>query len=267
MSDRGGGSIARCWARLAADGRTALIPFVTAGHPSSAATVATLRMLEAEGADLVEVGIPFSDPLADGPIIQHASFEALRQGTTVPGVLDMVRNANLGIPVVLFSYLNPILRYGIEQFLADAQSAGVAGLLLTDLPVGADPGIEDAIHASGLDRIPLVALTTSGDRLAATVAGGSGFVYLISRLGVTGAHTTLGAEVEHMVGRIRTHTDLPVAVGFGITGGAQAAAVARYADGVVVGSALVERMGRSVDAARELVVALRQALDAVGVPG
>jgi tryptophan synthase alpha chain len=267
LSDRGPGDIARSWARLASAGRTALIPYVTAGHPSRAATLDTLRMLAAEGADLVEVGIPFSDPLADGPVIQHASFEALRHGTTVEGVLDMVRDADLAIPVVLFSYLNPVLRYGTERFLADAQSAGAAGLLLTDLPVGADPLVEDAIRASDLDRIPLVALTTDGRRLAATVAGGSGFVYLISRLGVTGPRTTIGTEVERAVDGIRGHTRLPVAVGFGIAGAEQAAAVGSYADGVVVGSALVERMGRNPEAARALVVALRQALDTVGVPG
>ncbi|MDH4045079.1 MAG: tryptophan synthase subunit alpha [Gemmatimonadota bacterium] len=267
MSDRGPGGIARCWARLATDGRTALIPYVTAGYPSHDATVDTLRMLASEGADLIEVGIPFSDPLADGPIIQHASFEALRQGTTVAGVLEMIRTADLAVPVVVFSYLNPILQYGTERFLADAESAGAAGMLLTDLPVGGDPGVEQAIRRSGLDRIPLVALTTDGDRLASTVGGGSGFVYLISRLGVTGTHTTIGTEVEHMVERIRTCTSLPVAVGFGITGAEQAAAVARYADGIVVGSALVERMGRDAAAARELVRTLRQALDAVGVAG
>jgi tryptophan synthase alpha chain len=267
LSDRGPGGIARRFQRLAAESRTALIPYVTAGYPTREATVATLRMLAADGADLVEVGIPFSDPLADGPTIQQASFEALRQGITVRGVLDLVREADLSIPVIMFTYLNPILRFGLERFLAEARAAGVGGVLVTDLPVGADPGIESAIRASGLDRIPLIAPTTADARLAAAVAGGSGFVYLISRLGVTGAHTAIGAEVEQLAARTRVHTPLPLAVGFGIAGAAQATAVARFADGIVVGSALVERMGRGGDAARDLILELRHALDAAGVPG
>ncbi|HEX9633002.1 MAG TPA: tryptophan synthase subunit alpha [Gemmatimonadales bacterium] len=267
MSERGPGGIARRWERLAAEGRTALIPYVTAGYPSRAATVATLRMLAADGADLVEVGIPFSDPLADGPTIQHASFEALHQGMTVRGVLDLVREADLAIPVIAFSYLNPILRFGTERFLAEARAAGVGGVLITDLPVGADPPIEAALGATGLDRIPLIAPTTTDARLAAAVAGGSGFVYLISRLGVTGAHTAIGTEVERLAARVRARTRLPLAVGFGIAGAAQATAVARFADGIVVGSALVERMGQGGAAARDLILELRQALDAAGVPG
>jgi tryptophan synthase alpha chain len=261
------GGIAERWTRLAAEGRTALIPYVTAGYPSREATIAALRMLETEGADLVEVGVPFSDPLADGPIIQRASFEALRSGTTLAGVLEVVREARMTIPVVLFSYLNPILRYGTERFLADARDAGASGLLVTDLPVGEDPTIEQAIRQSALDRIPLIAPTTTDGRLAPALAGGRGFVYLISRLGVTGAKTAIGAEIEHLVTRVRAHTHLPVAVGFGIASAAQAAAVGRFADGIVVGSALVERMGRGGTAARELIVTLRQALDAAGVAG
>jgi tryptophan synthase alpha chain len=267
LSDRGPGGIARRWRRLAAEGRTALIPYVTAGYPSRAATVDTLRMLAADGADFVEVGIPFSDPIADGPTIQHASFEALRTGTTVSGVLDMVREADLPIPVIMFSYLNPILRFGTERFLGEARAAGVGGVLVTDLPVGADPGIEAAIGASGLDRIPLIAPTTTDDRLAEAAAGGSGFVYLISRLGVTGARTAIGVEIEQLAARVRARTPLPLAVGFGIAGAAEATAVARFADGIVVGSALVERMGRGDAAARDLILELRHALDAAGVPG
>lgn len=267
MSEPGAGAIARRWERLAGEGRTALIPFVAAGYPSRAATVETLQMLAADGADLVEVGVPFSDPLADGPTIQRASFEALRQGTTVHGVLAMVREAGLSIPVVLFTYLNPILRYGAESFLAEARAAGASGVLVTDLPVGADPTLETTIAASGLDRIPLIAPTTTDRRIEEAVAGGSGFAYLISRLGVTGARTAIGGEIERLVARVRARTRLPLAVGFGIAGAAQAVAVARFADGIVVGSALVERMGQGANAARELIVELRQALDAAGVPG
>jgi len=244
-------------------GRPALIPYLTAGFPSAADTVTTLRMLEAEGADFVEVGIPFSDPLADGPVIQHASFESLRGGTTVRGVLDMIRDADLSVPVILFSYLNPILRCGVARFLDDAVAAGAAGLLVTDLPVGGDPDLEATIGDSGLDRIPLVALTTAPGRLRTTVAGGSGFVYLISRLGVTGEGTTIGDEVRQAAAAVRRATSLPLAIGFGIATGAQATAAAELADGVVVGSALVRAMRDGISAARTLISDLRRALDAV----
>lgn len=265
MSEPGRGRIARRWATLRAAGRPALIPYVTAGFPSAEATVATLHALADEGADFVEVGIPFSDPLADGPVIQRASFAALQGGTTVRGVLDMVRAADLPIPVVLFSYVNPVLRYGLARFLDDARQVGASGLLLTDLPVGADPPLEAAIGASGLDRIPLVALTTTPARLTAAVEGASGFVYLISRLGVTGGGTTIGGEVATAVAAVRAATPLPIALGFGIRGGADAAAAAEYADGVVVGSALVSRMADGPAAVRGLVAELRRAMDAVAV--
>lgn len=263
MSDAGPGSIGRQWARLRSAGRPALIPYLTAGFPSAADTVATLRMLAAEGADFVEVGIPFSDPLADGPVIQHASFESLRGGTTVRGVLEMIRTADLSIPVILFSYCNPMLRYGLADFLTDARAAGAAGVLVTDLPVGGDPATEDAIRDSGLDRIPLVALTTAPGRLQTAVEGGRGFVYLISRLGVTGAGTTIGEEVRQAAAAVRRATPLPLAIGFGIATGAQAAAAAEVADGVVVGSALVRAMREGIGPARALIGDLRRALDAV----
>jgi tryptophan synthase alpha chain len=265
LSEPGRGRIARRWATLRAAGRPALIPYVTAGFPSAEATVATLHALADEGADFVEVGIPFSDPLADGPVIQRASFAALQGGTTVRGVLDMVRAADLPIPVVLFSYVNPVLRYGLARFLDDARQAGASGVLLTDLPVGEDPALETVIEASGLDRIPLVALTTTRARLATSLEGASGFVYLISRLGVTGGGTTIGAEVATAVAAVRAVTALPVVLGFGIGTGAEAAAAAEHADGVVVGSALVSRMADGPAAVRGLVAELRRAMDAVAV--
>ena len=261
----GRGHIARHWAGLRQAGRPALIPYVTAGYPSAEATVATLQLVAEEGADLVEVGIPFSDPLADGPVIQRASFAALEGGTTVRRVLDMVRTADLAIPVVLFSYLNPVLRYGLARFLDDAQEVGASGLLLTDLPMGADPPVEAAIDAGGLDRIPLVALTTKPARLAAAVEGASGFVYLISRLGVTGGGTTIGGDVAAVIASLRDVTSLPIALGFGIGTGAEAAAAAACADGVVVGSALVRRMAEGPAAVRPFIAELRHALDAVAV--
>jgi tryptophan synthase alpha chain len=243
-----------------------LIPYLTAGYPSPAATRDALHMLRQEGADVIELGIPFSDPLADGPVIQRACHAALEAGMTVHGVLDLVSAAAGGTPLVLFTYLNPVLRYGLEHFMADAVGAGAHGLLLTDLPAGADPEVEREVRQAGLDLIRLVAPTTPPERLPQALADAGGFVYLISRLGVTGRRTEITAALAQQAEAVRAHTDLPIAVGFGIGDGEQARAVARFADGVVVGSALVERLGRGLEPARALMAELRQALDAVPVP-
>ena len=259
LSDRG---TAPRWAELRRLGRTALIPYLTAGYPSRAATLETLRMVVEAGADLIELGMPFSDPVADGPVIQHASESALRQGMTARGTLELVREAALDVPVVLFGYLNPVLAYGVQRFLDDAVAAGVAGLLLTDLPAGEDPDLAREVTVRGLDLIPLVAPTTSEERARRVLRGATGFVYVIARLGVTGSPTTLGADLETAVRRFRRATALPLAIGFGIATGAHATTAAGLADGVVVGSALVERLGHGIDAARDLMLELRQALDA-----
>lgn len=253
--------IAAAWAELRAGGRTALIPYLTAGYPTPEASLAALRAADAVS-DVLEVGVPFSDPLADGPTIQRSTFEALRQGMTLAGTLDLIDRAGLHKPVVVFSYLNPILRYGLDRFLRDAQARGVAGVLLTDLPAGSDPAVEAAIGASPLDLIRLVAPTTRPERLTAALAGAEGFVYLIARLGVTGASAALAADLAESIARVRRATALPIAVGFGISTPAQARAVAATADGVVVGSALVDVLGTGgVDAARAFLLSLREALD------
>ncbi len=218
--------------------------------------------MEACGADLLEVGVPFSDPLADGPAIQRATQVALQRGMTLAGTLDLIAGAELKIPVVVFSYLNPILAYGIERFLQDARAAGASGVLVTDLPAGEDPRLEDRILSSELDLIRLVAPTTTEQRTHLALQKAQGFVYLIARLGVTGPRTELTGELERLIGRVKSMTDLPVAVGFGIRSGEQAAALAGVADGLVVGSALMERLDQSVDAAGALVSELRRALDA-----
>jgi len=259
-------ALAARWRAVRAAGRTALIPYLTAGHPSRAATAAALRMLTQEGADFVEIGVPFSDPLADGPVIQQSSHAALAGGMTTAGTLEIVGTAALDIPVILFTYLNPVLQYGVERFVRDARQAGAAGLLLTDLPAGVDPAVERAVERGGLDLIRLVAPTTRPERLAAILEGAHGFVYLISRLGVTGAATAITDGIRRTVGVIRARTPLPVAVGFGIAGADQARAVAGFADGVVVGSALVRRLADGLESATRLVRELRQALDAVTVP-
>ncbi|HET7599739.1 MAG TPA: tryptophan synthase subunit alpha [Gemmatimonadales bacterium] len=250
------------WARLRAEGRPALIPYLTAGYPSPEASLDALRAA-AEVSDLIEVGVPFSDPLADGPTIQRSTFEALRAGMTLPRTLELIQRASLDRPVVVFSYLNPILRYGLERFLRDADALGVAGLILTDLPAGSDAGVEAAVHASPLDLVRLVAPTTRPERLRQAVGDAEGFVYLVARLGVTGASTALAADLPGSVARLRAATPLPIAVGFGISTPAQARAVAVLADGVVVGSALVDVLGRDgVAAAAAFLRGLRGAVDA-----
>lgn len=261
MSESG---LAARWRAIGAAGRAALIPFFTAGYPSAAASLAALCAAARAGADLIEVGVPFSDPLADGPTIQQATQAALDGGMTVAGALELVREAALPIPVVLMTYLNPVRAYGMRRFAADARAAGAGAVLLTDAPAGADPEAEGAIAEAGLDLIRLVAPTTPDARLRDAVAGGGGFVYLITRLGVTGVRDAVPADLAAQVARIRRVTPLPVAAGFGIGTPAQAAAAARAADGVVVGSAIVTALGSGgVSAAtavvRDLAAAVREA--------
>jgi len=249
------------WSSLKSHGRTALIPYLTAGFPTLDSSADALRAV-AEVADIIEVGVPFSDPLADGPTIQRSTFEALRQGMTLAGTLDLISRVEPAVPIVIFSYVNPILRYGIERFLADAGKLGIAGLILTDLPAGSDVAVETAVRESSLDLIRLIAPTTAEARLAAAVAGAQGFLYLVARLGVTGATGSLAKDLAGYVARVRRATSLPIAVGFGISTADQAKSVGRMADGVVVGSALVDTLARDgVGAARRFLGTLRSALD------
>lgn len=257
--------IARRFAARRAEGRSALVPYVTAGFPEADTTTALLPALARAGVDVIELGIPFSDPLADGPTIQDSSFRALANGTTVSRVLQFVRDfrAEHDTPLVLFSYLNPVLHFGFEDFCREAAEAGADGLLITDLPAGADPELEGAVGRAGLDVIRLVAPTTTEDHIAQAAAGGRGFLYYISRTGVTGVRDELPEQLAAEVERIRRHVELPVAVGFGISTPAQAAAVARLADGVIVGSALVQHLDRGgVPGAEAFMASLRQAMDA-----
>ncbi|HWC72630.1 MAG TPA: tryptophan synthase subunit alpha [Gemmatimonadales bacterium] len=232
--------IAERWQALGK--QRALIPYLTAGFPTPETSLDLLRRMATAGADFVEVGAPFSDPLADGPTIQRTTQAALEQGMTMPRVLELVGKAGLQIPVIIMTYLNPVMAYGVERFVRDAQEAGVAGVLLTDLPAGADAIVEQTVTKSSLSLIRLVAPTTDDARLAAALQHASGFVYLISRLGVTGARDTVPPDLEQHVRRVRAATRLPVAIGFGIATPAQASAAARLADGVVVGSALMDAL-------------------------
>ena len=253
--------IERRFAELRAAGRRALVPYITAGHPDAARTVELIAALEGSGADVIEIGLPFSDPMADGPIIQASSQRALEQGMTFDRLIDLVSRARAGVPLVLMSYLNPVIAAGPDALDRLAQ-AGFSGLLLTDLPVGADPEREAWVGSGPLAYIRLVAPTTPQERMREIASHGSGFVYLISRLGVTGISEQLPAELPQTVERLRTASPLPVCVGFGVSRPAQAAAVARIADGVVVGSAIVRAAGESVDAAAKLTASLRAAIDA-----
>jgi len=256
-------ALAAAWASLRKRGRTALIPYLTAGHPDRVRSLGAIQAA-AEHADLIEVGVAFSDPLADGPTIQASSFEALQRGMTLPRTLELVAEARLRIPVILFTYLNPVLRYGLPRFLRDAAAAGAAGLLVSDLPAGGDAAVEEAVRQSPLDLIRLVAPTTTGPRLRAVAEGAEGFLYLVARLGVTGASASLADDLPAYISRVRAASSLPLALGFGISTPQQAAAAARLADGVVVGSALVDRLAREgPSGAARMLADLRHAIDQV----
>jgi len=232
-------SLAATWEAVRAANRAALIAYLTAGFPDRAQSAEVIRAAAGAGVDILELGIPFSDPLADGPMIQRASHRALEGGMSVAGALTLLRDARPRIPVILFSYLNPILAFGPDRFLREARAAGAAGVLIVDLPAGSDAELERTLAGGGVDLIRLVAPTTPADRLERVLRDASGFVYLVSRLGVTGARDQLAEGLAASIRRVRKATALPIAVGFGISTPDQAAAVARLADGVVVGSAVV----------------------------
>jgi len=260
-ADRPTGSVLeRRFSEWRREGRAAFIPYLTFGYPSPDLTPRLLRRLAEAGADVIELGVPFSDPLADGPTIQRASWEALGHGVTLADALELVAEmADELPPVVLFSYLNPILHMGLEAFTERAAEAGVAGVLVTDLPVGTDRPMEERLAGAGPDLIRLVAPTTPEARLDAITETASGFLYYISRTGVTGEREELEADLEGAVDRLRRRVRLPVAVGFGISRPAHARAVAGVADGVVVGSALISALGRDEEEFVELAAALAEA--------
>ena len=233
--------LASVFERLRSEGRPGLVTYVTAGDPDLARTAGILAALDRAGADVVELGVPFSDPLADGPVIQRATERALAAGTTLSDVLDLVSRmrASLRVPVVIFSYANPILRIGAERFADRAREAGVDGVLVLDLPLEEAGDFRTMLAERGIDTILLLSPTTSDARLRQAAALGSGFLYAISRLGVTGAREDLAEGAEEMVRRIRTVSNLPVALGFGISSPEHVRRVAQWADAAVVGSALV----------------------------
>jgi tryptophan synthase alpha chain len=243
--------IAARFAALKREGRGALIPYVEAFDPDRETSLAILRGMPAAGADLIEIGVPFTDPMADGPTIQLAALRGLRAGATLRGTLDLVRAFRAGdreTPLVLMGYLNPILSYGIAAFCADAGQAGVDGLIVVDLPTEEADLLLPAAKRHGLDLIRLVAPTTDDARLPVVLKDSAGFVYYVSIAGITGTRTATADELAAAIPRLRQVTGLPVAVGFGIRTPAQAAAVARVADGAVVASALIDLMAKTLDA-------------------
>jgi len=227
--------------RLKEEGRGGLIPFITAGDPNIDTTRELLFAIARAGADVIELGVPFSDPIADGPVIQRASQRALLNETSVGQILTLVAGVRreLAVPIVIFSYLNPLLQFGLQRFASEAALAGVDGVLLTDLPAGEASDVSRELSTNSLDLIRLVAPTSTDERLQLIAEQAKGFIYAVSRTGVTGATTESSEEAEQLVARVRRVSDLPVAVGFGISNAAQVSAVWRYAEAAVVGSAIV----------------------------
>ncbi len=247
MTDR----LATRFAACAAQDRAALVTFVTAGDPDLDRMPQILAALVAGGADVIELGMPFTDPMADGPAIQAGNIRSLASGTTLRGVLAVVRAfraADPATPLILMGYFNPILAYGPERFAADAAAAGLDGTIVVDLPPEEDGELTPHLAAHGLHTIRLATPTTDAARLPAVVGGASGFVYYVAVAGITGAGSAEVADIAAAVARLKAATPLPVAVGFGIRTPEQAAAIARHADAVVVGSAIVSLIGAAADA-------------------
>lgn len=261
--------LSTCFSQLKQQGRKALIPYVMAGDPSPDVTAQLMHQLVAAGADIIELGLPFSDPMADGPVIALAAERALAGGTSTLRVLDMVRDFRRRddqTPIVLMGYLNPIEIIGHTRFAEQAAQAGVDGLLLVDLPPGESDELEQALKVQGIDPIFLLSPTTTSQRMHAVAQAARGYVYYVSLKGVTGASTLDTDEVAKRIAEVRTHTTLPIGVGFGIRDRASAQAVGRVADGVIVGTVLVQPFGEldattACERAIAKVKELRQALD------
>ena len=238
--------IAKTFANLKHDNRHGFIPFITAGDPDLRTTRELIVELARIGATVIELGVPFSDPMADGPVIQRASERALRHGFGVAEVVETAAKVReeTDTPIVLFSYFNPLLQFGLERLAQEAKRAGIDGVLVTDLAPEEAEGFASTLGANDLDMIFLVAPTSTDARLRMIAERASGFIYAISRAGITGARESVSAEAEKLVNRVRTFSDLPVAVGFGISNAKQVAEVWRYADAAVVGSAIVAEVER-----------------------
>lgn len=254
-----------CFAALKEQNRAALVTFITGGDPDYASSLAILKGLPAAGADVIELGMPFTDPMADGPAIQLANIRALGNGQNLRKTLQMVtefRQDNQTTPLVLMGYFNPIHQYGVERFIADAKAAGVDGLIVVDLPPEHNDDLCDPAQAAGIDFIRLTTPTTDDARLPVVLNGSSGFVYYVSVAGVTGSGSASMEQLDEAIARLKRHTELPLCIGFGIRTPEHAAEVARRAEGVVVGSALIDQIAAAAnaEAAVQGVLSLCQAL-------
>jgi tryptophan synthase alpha chain len=264
--------IAATFSRLASEGRKALIPYVTAGDPAPDTTVALLHALVDAGADMLELGVPFSDPMADGPVIQRANERALAKGVSLRQVLDWARQFRAGdpdTPLVLMGYANPVERFGVDAFVQECARAGVDGVLVVDYPPEESASFAQQLRAAGIDPIFLLAPTSTTERMAQVDRIAGGYVYYVSLKGVTGAAHLDLAEVSRRVQHLRGHVHLPLAVGFGIRDAAGAAAVAACADAVIIGSRIIELMEgqtgeQAVAAAGTFLRGVRQAMDHAG---
>jgi tryptophan synthase alpha chain len=259
-------SVSARFEELRAKGQAALIPFITAGDPSLDSTAKALRVLDQNGADMIELGVPYSDPLADGPVIQAAATRALQNGTTLERVLDVVRTVapELRSPIILFTYYNPILNMGVEKFLQTIYEAGVRGLVVPDLPLEESHVLLDPAEKAGIEVILLIAPTSPPDRVAAIAAKSQGFIYVVSATGVTGVRTEVAKGVKVMIEQLRVITDKPIAVGFGISQPEHAKQVIDWnADGAIVGSAMVRKLAEpegGLHAIADLCKTLKQAI-------
>ena len=250
--------LADTFARLKKEGRAAFVPFITAGDPNMETSFAILEKLPQAGADVIELGMPFTDPMADGPAVQASSVRALASGASMVKVLEMVkkfRRTDKQTPIVLMGYYNPIHAYGTARFARDVAGAGVDGLIVVDLPIEEDEVLRVPARAQGVDLIRFVTPTTDDARLKRIIADASGYLYYVSVAGVTGTKAVPEEEVRAAMARVRAATDLPCTVGFGIRSPEQAEAIARLADGVVVGSAIVSRVAANLDQGRDKIIA------------
>jgi len=254
--------ITKKFGELRTSGKKGFIPFVTAGDPDLESSLSIVLKLAELGAGVIELGVPFSDPMADGPTIQRSSERALARGVTLRSVLQLASEIRKQseVPLVLFSYFNPIMRFGLDEFTKGAKKSGIDGVLLTDVIENEAAAISQQFAANGIDLISLVAPTTTDERLAAICANARGFIYAVSRAGVTGAQVATSSAAEELVKRTRKFTDLPIAVGFGISTAKQISEVWQYADAAVVGSAIVSEIERSADAVDAVDRFVRQLL-------
>jgi tryptophan synthase alpha chain len=255
-------TIQETFRRLQKEGKKAFIPYVMAGDPDLEKTKDFVRLFEECGADIVEIGVPFSDPLADGPTIQRASERALQNGVTLRKVITYVRgfSQEIGIPIVLMTYYNPVFKYGLDLFVSDARDAGVDGVIIPDLPPDEAGEFIRRARKAHLNTIFLLAPTSDVDRIERVVKASTGFIYYVSITGITGSALLLDGSMEVLLAKIREHTDKPIAVGFGVSTPEEASAVARVSDGVIVGSAIVKRLQSPPDELKQYLSSLRDAI-------